>query len=160
MRKIRLQNNIKYALVDNNFYKKLRVFKWYLSNGYAIRNKFGGKHTTVRMHREIMRALPSQEIDHRNGNKLDNRKSNLRVCKRKDNTKNARKYKNNTSGYKGVYFFKNRKHLSTPWIAIINVDKSSFFLGMFTSKEAAARAYNTAAKKYHGEFACLNKIRR
>jgi hypothetical protein len=91
-------------------------------------------------------------VDHINGNGLDNRKSNLRICTHQQNCENSRKRKKSFSKYKGVYWSKNAKK----WVAQITIDGKSKHLGYFELEEDAAAAYDKAAVKYFGEFACLN----
>lgn len=90
---------------------------------------------------------PIDEIDHRDGNKSNNRFDNLRQANKIQNGQNRRKYKNNTSGYKGI-----RKN-GTKWAATIKINKIDKFLGNFNCPTAAHFSYCKAAKKYHGEFA-------
>ena len=105
-----------------------------------------------------MKRIPlrnsEHEVDHRNGNKLDNRKSNLRICSRSENQMNRGKQKNNTSGFKGVSQIK----MNQKWVAYIKVNYKRIYIGCFLKKVDAARAYNMAALKYHGEFGLLNKV--
>jgi hypothetical protein len=109
----------------------------------------------IRINRLIMGANTYNKIvDHKNGNTLDNRKSNLRICTNAENTRNGSIGKHNTSGYKGVSWF----YLNNKWRSTIVVNYKQISLGLFSKKEDAAKAYNKAAKKYHGEFAKLNKI--
>lgn len=104
------------------------------------------------MHR-IIADTPCELIcDHVNHDGLDNRKQNLRNCTTLQNSRNQRSRKYTTSKYKGVCFNKNRKK----WNVKIQIDGSSKHLGYFTDEIDAARAYDEAAKKYYGEFACLN----
>lgn len=88
--------------------------------------------------------------DHKNGNKLDNRRDNIRPATNSQNMMNRGKTCANTSGYKGV--FKNK----SLWMARIKVDGKPIYLGSFTSREEAALYYDIAAKKHHGNFANLN----
>lgn len=106
----------------------------------------------VLFHREILNAPPEKQVDHINGNTLDNRKCNLRLCNSTDNARNKSAYKSNTSGYKGV------SKAGKKWIGHIGVNKKKLYLGVFSTKEEAALAYNEAAIKYHGEFAKLNEV--
>lgn len=147
----------KVALINTEDYDYLNQFKWCaMYNGYAwyaVRNiPKNGKQTTIRMHREILKTPQDMDTDHINMNGLDNRRNNLRICTRSQNYMNRGKYKDNISGYKGVYWY-NKK-----WVAQIKVNAKQIYLGRFKDKEQAAEAYNKAAKKYHGEFARLNNI--
>jgi hypothetical protein len=141
----------KFVLVDADDFEILSQYSWYCSRqGYAVRNtsRKQGKRTLVRMHRQITNAHDSIEVDHINGNKLDNRKKNLRLCRREDNAKNLPIYSNNKSGHKGVSL-----HKSTgKWQAYINVNKKRIYLGLFKNKKEAVKVYNDAAEKYFGEF--------
>lgn len=93
-------------------------------------------------------AWPSSMIDHINGNRSDNRISNLRLASPADNSRNAKAGKNNTSGYKGVFFSKQAGKFQ----ARITVNRLKRHLGYFDTAEAAHESYKTAAVKYHGEF--------
>lgn len=104
------------------------------------------------MHRLIMDPPKGMEVDHKDGNTTNCQRSNLRVCTRQENVKNTSKRSHNTSGYKGVSWFKPNKK----WGVHIGFDKNKLFLGLFKDKIEAAKAYDEAARKYHGEFAKLN----
>lgn len=109
------------------------------------------------MHRILMDAPESFCVDHINGNGLDNRKQNLRLCSTSENAKNKRKTdRKKSSHYKGVYKFDGYKNKK--WIAKIILDGESKWLGNFREEAAAAVAYNFAAEKYFGEFAKFNVI--
>lgn len=145
----------KYAVVDDEDYDRLRGLKWhYHSSGYAVH---GGNHyrkiSKTYMHRLIINAPKNMEVDHINGDGLDNRKENLRIVTKAENAMNrSRSSKNNHSGFKGVSFYKRLNK----WQAYINKDRKFIFLGYFDAKIEAAKAYDTAAKQYFGEFAKLN----
>ena len=96
-----------FATVDAELYDELNKYHWSISkNGYAQRRvKIGDKVSTILMHRQIMELSfgDSIYVDHKNGNRLDNRKSNLRICSRTENNHNMRISKRNKSGAKGVF---------------------------------------------------------
>ena len=139
-------------------YYRLKNLNWYLGgNGkefYAFRNiKIGpGKTKMVSMHRQLMDPPPHLLVDHRNGVSLDNRRSNLRLATQSQNMQNRAKKLNVSSKFIGVCFDKKRGK----WKAQIKTGGENIFLGRFDNEEEAARVYNIAAKKYHGEFAKLN----
>ena len=149
----------KVAIVDDDDYEYLNQFKWHIykqnrNNFYArtviYLNK---KRIPVVMHRLLIKC-DGYIIDHISGDGLDNRKCNIRVCTRSENPINRRVNINNLSGYKGVSWFKPEQK----WRAQIQYKKVVYHLGCFEQRIDAAKAYNEAAIKYHGEFANLNKI--
>lgn len=143
----------KFAIVDADDYERLNPWKWhYSSKGYATRSLPTGNRGTISMHRVIAGTPIGGITDHANGNKLDNRKENLRVCTKADNCRNSKIPKNNTSGYKGVNWHNQRKR----WVAAIVVGYKRISLGTHECPRAAARAYDAAARKHHGEFAFVN----
>ena len=105
----------------------------------------------VAMHRLIMGNPEGMHIDHRDGNTLNNRRENLRVCTRSQNKANSKIYRNNTSGFKGVSFVK--KQLARPWIACIYHNRKRLYLGHFATPAEAHEAYKAAALRIFGEFA-------
>lgn len=135
--------------IDEDKVDELSSRKWCLSNGYpsARINK-----SLVYLHRYLMQPRDGQVVDHINGNKLDNRVENLRVCSVKDNSRNRSGVKTR-SGHKGIIWDKFNKK----WLAAITVDRKYHNLGRFLEKEQAIEAYNRAAVKYFGEFAWLNQ---
>jgi len=151
----------KVAIVDDDMFDYLNQWKWFANlqgkNFYArtnIPNK-KGKRGSMLMHRLILNILNSKlQVDHLNHFTLDNRICNIRICSQSDNLKNRKISINNSSGYKGVIHIKR----NNKFYAKINVNKKSIYLGLFTNPIDAARAYNDAALKYHGEFANINKI--
>ena len=98
---------------------------------------------------------PKEQIDHKNGNRSDNRWCNLREATHTENQLNTDLYKNNTSGYKGVVWSKK----ACKWQVQIRDNNKSKWLGYYDDETAAAKVYNEAAIKYHGEFARLNEIK-
>lgn len=145
----------KIALVSAEDYDRLNKVKWYAlnyGNGTFAAARGGGGGLTI-MHREILGDIPEGfEVDHINGDSLDNRRENLRICTHSQNRKNNKKYKTNTSGFMGVYWRSNRRK----WVAMIYVDGKRRYLGHYDAPEEAAVAYDEAAIRLHGEFATLN----
>lgn len=111
-----------------------------------------------------MKPPADKMVDHIDGNGLNNLRSNLRFATMSQNIANSKVRKDNTTGYKGVSWFVGSKHpngvwKSKPsWTARIGINGKRITVGYFATKEEAARAYNKAAIKYHGEFAKLNII--
>ncbi|CAN7358234.1 AP2/ERF family transcription factor [Paenibacillus sp. LjRoot56] len=146
------------CLVDDEDYEWLSKYRWNKSQygyGYRLGDRSKGEQWKILIHREIMNAKKGHVIDHKNGNPLDNRRSNLRFCTQGENLRNSCG-RGGSSGYKGVFLNKSSRNSS--WRALIRMDGKSIHLGCFKTKEEAARAYNEAAIKYHGEFARLNEI--
>lgn len=147
----------KSAIVDDQDYENLNQYKWHYSNhGYAARMVRKKQHRSVTfMQWYIVRPLLNTVIDHINGDRLDNRRCNLRMCKKEDNNKNRRVNKSKTSSqYKGVTW---RKHAKA-WKAYIKLNQKQIHLGYFKNEFDAAIAYNKAAEQLFGEFACLNEV--
>lgn len=147
------------AKVDDENYEELVKFKWYAlgcrpGSIYAVRKirLASGRQTNEFMHRRILSASEDIVVDHVNGDGLDNRRSNLRLCSLAENNRNRRRGKDNTSGYKGVHWCRRRRL----WRARIKHGRRPVCLGFYKTPEEAARAYDGAAKTYHGEFALLN----
>lgn len=148
-----------WTILDQQDYYRLGHLKWcvvgYDEHIYAarlIRKTEFGRIKSVYLHREIMSAPKGFLVDHRNGNGLDNRRANLRLATHRQNSCNRPKKKNTSSRFIGVCFIKRRKR----WMAGIKLHRKSIFLGYFKDEIDAARVYDAAAKKYHGEFARLN----
>lgn len=132
----------KFALVDDKDYAALSKHKWYARRigvlFYAGRGiKRNGKRFNVHMHREIMKTPKGFDTDHLNGNGLDNRRKNLRVCSHADNMKNRpRLNRNNTSGHAGVVWDKRDKK----WIAQMKRNYKRIRIGSFSRKADAIKA--------------------
>lgn len=152
----------KVALVDDDDFERVNQHKWYCNHGYAYRSVNIGKkkYIKVAMHRFINNTPDELETDHINGNKLDNRKCNLRNCTAKQNKWNTKIIASNTTGYKGVDIRKRKRKngIYESIRATIYVDGKLKYLGKFDDLEDAARAYNREAIKHFGEFANLNKV--
>jgi len=143
----------KVALVDDADFEWLNAFKWYYDKGYAVRNiGTWPRRKKERMHRVILGTPGGMETDHINGDKLDNRRGNLRVCSHAENLCNVGRYINNSSGFKGVAWHKQ----TAKWQARIMVNGHSKQLGCFDTAEEAAHAYDEACINLHGDFARKN----
>jgi hypothetical protein len=146
----------KKTIVDDEDFEWLSQWKWqyrissngkYKYQGYAYRNA-----KCIRMHREIIHAPKGIDVDHINGDTLDNRKDNLRLVNNFQQNQNSAKRRDNTSGCRGVNFFKRLNK----WIVRIQVNNKRLFLGYFNNKEDAVKVYIKASKKYFKEYARLD----
>ena len=158
------------ALVDDTDYEWLSQFSWctrassggLLGTMYAERRRQVREYTLskrsgcVQMHRALLQPPDDLDVDHINGDGLDNRRCNLRIVSTTENISRKRKTSATTySIYKGVSHSKSKKN---PWCAYICPRGKYIHLGLFKTEEDAAIAYNDAAIKYFGEFARLNDI--
>ena len=152
-----LLNDGSVVFVDAADYEWLNRWKWQRhARGYAIRTSWDAlnkKFFGILMHRLILDVPKNMDTDHINGNKLDNRRCNLRICTTAQNIRNQRKTRG-TSKYKGVSWSKQRKK----WVAFITINHKRKNLGGFNDEAKAALTYNKEAKKHFGEFARLNSI--
>lgn len=141
------------ALVDDEDFERLMRYKWHAVKGtctfYAARQvrQKGVKNKVFYMHRFIMIPGENTEVDHRDCNGLNNQRSNLRLATSSQNHHNARRSKNNTSGFKGVHISRNK------FRAGIYLNGIRKHLGVFDTAEAAYAAYCKAAVELHREFA-------
>jgi AP2 domain-containing protein len=146
------------AIVDANDFEWLSQWNWYAvwcehsRSFYATRNEEGRTGNAIFMHKAILSCERREQGDHKNHDTLDNRKGNLRKATNTENNFNKGPQSNNKSGYKGVSWDKEKEK----WLAQIVHQGTHVFIGRFSSVKEAAHAYDTAAKKYHGEFAVLN----
>lgn len=158
MKRLKLKNSDKTALLDADDYSRINQYEWLLksdsrcSNLYVVRYK---NFKAILLHRVIMRPDVNVQIDHKNGDGLDNRKINLRECTHIQNRFNRKIHKNNKCGYKGVYW---QEYPQRKWRVTIYKEKKKIHVGYFDDLIEAAKAYNEAAIEYHGEFARLNII--
>lgn len=137
-----------FILVDDCDFDYLNQFRWHLNTviGY-VTSWIDGKNQYI--HQIIMGKKPGMVLDHINGNKLDNRRCNLRFCTTKENVRNTKKSKNNTSGFNGVSYRKLRKD----YRAYIMVDRKQINLGHYKTFDEALSARLKGEKLYFGEFA-------
>ena len=145
----------KMAVIDSMYYEWLSNWSWSAvekSNTFYAKRNQSTKPYTTRMHRQILSAPKGVEVDHKNGDGLDNRRCNLRMCTHSQNLMNMRKPQSNTSGYKGVGWHKG----SCVWHAAIKYRKKRIHLGSFKDPVKAAIVYDKAAIKYFGEYANTN----
>ena len=141
MKKIKLTQG-KFAIVDISEYDKVIKLKWHFDGNYAA-NKTKKK---VYMHRFILNAT-SPQVDHINGNKLDNRKENLRECTAIQNGANRTTFKPKNK-FRGIYFHK----INKKWIAGIRKDGKNLYLGSYSTQAEAGVAYIRAASEIYGKF--------
>ena len=140
----------KLALIDDEDYEKISQYSWYYtSNGYAAHKNQDG---IIFMHRLIMETPKGKATDHRNGNKLDNRKTNLRICNQASNNQNVPAFKINKSGYRGVHWNKNNQK----WTAQISYKNQTLHIGNFIDIRHAVIARDLWALILHGEYAYTN----
>lgn len=164
MKRIELTRG-QYTIIDDCDYEMVSKFKWHVINDrtgfYAGRcEKIKGtrKVRHFLMHREMLSAPKGIQVDHVNGDRLDNRRENLRLCNNRQNARNQRKRKGCRSKYKGVYRVYVAVNGQENWCANICLKDRRLYLGYFKTQKEAALAYNEAAKQHYGEFARLNKV--
>jgi hypothetical protein len=143
----------KVTLVDDDVYEWASKHKWFTNKDHNVwyvkrggRQRDGIRKPNELLHRTITGAKPGEMVDHINGDGLDNRRCNLRVCSNSENQRNRGKPRNNTSGKKGVSWHASNKK----WIAGIRVDGRLVHLGYYDDLEKAGEAYAKAAAAYYG----------
>jgi len=148
------------TIVDDEDYEMLSAFSWsayrYMAGQvYAVRSvTIDGLQKKVGMHRVLLLPAPDQLVDHVNGDTLDNRRSNIRLCSRYENRLNSKVDRRSETGVKGV----TRRSRNGKFRAHIGANGKRIWLGSFDSIEEAMDARNTAAMELHGEFARLSSL--
>lgn len=151
--------NGKVTIVDELDYPLVAPYKWYACrsfNTWYARTSFSrfnqGTRKAIDMHALIVPCPPGMVRDHRNGDGLDNRRENIRICTQSQNQQNRAHVINNTSGFKGVTWHRQMGK----WQAAIKHKNKSYHLGLFDLATDAARAYDRKARELFGEFARTN----
>ena len=150
----------KVALIDAEDGEKVLKYKWHAcqrdNTWYAATSKERRRgNAMIYLHRLIMDAPSGEHVDHINGDGLDCRRDNLRLCTNAENRRNQRSNRGH-SRFKGVSL--NRGNRRRKWQAAISINDKTISLGSYHSETEAARAYNAAAIWHYGEFARLNKL--
>lgn len=125
--------------------------KWYLTPDGYVYHVVGGKREFL--HRRVAGTPTGKYTDHKNGNRLDNRRTNLRICTTQENLQNRKKHVNNKGKYKGV-----TKHESSSGLIRYHATIQGEYLGTYESEEEAARAYDLEATKRFGEYSRPNNV--
>jgi hypothetical protein len=147
---------LKKVFIDEEDIPLAIKYNWHVQfdgyNFYCRRNAYDNSkksgRAVITMHREIMGFPKGKLIDHINGNSLDNRKENLRICTNTENCRHCRKQRNSKMKYKGITKIIN----GSGWVARIGVNNKRIYLGYYNTEEEAYAVYCKASKKYHGEF--------
>lgn len=147
------------ALVDEEDYAWASQWKWHASKGrrgsyYARRNRPRGERAAggISLHREIAKPLPGQDVDHIDGDTLNNTRANLRCCTHQQNCWNSRRSCRNISGYKGVSWSERDQH----WRVLLRINGRNTWIGAYDSAEAGAAAYDAAVRRHRGAFGLTN----
>lgn len=154
MAEISIKDGVK-VLVDDQDLALVAGYRWRLNHyGYVVAYR---DNECIYIHRLILGAKPGEEVDHEHHNKLDNRRSELRLVTKAQNGQNSivstrRKRSSVKSQYKGVFWFRR----DGKWAAQICLNGKSTHLGYFDDEVEAAKAYNQAAIKHFGPFSCVN----
>lgn len=141
-----------HTTVNDEDYEAVSQYRWRRNRlGYVCAYVKGpGKPARLSLHRLILKAEHGQEVDHVDGDKLNNQRSNLRFCTRQENMRNLRRVRG-LADYKGISQVR-----SGSWVAQIRVEGVPTYLGTFRTAQAAARAYDAAARFHFGAFAATN----
>lgn len=141
----------KFAIVDDSDYEILIRYRWHFNKGYAVRivrTPNSKKRTYIGMHNVILGTPEGMEGEHRDGNGLNNLRSNLRICTHAENMRNHALLKRNKYGLTGIYWRAKKRRFT----ATIYFNCSTIHLGTFKTIEEAKRARIEGENKYFGEF--------
>ena len=142
------------TIIDDEYFDELNKFNWYEANGYAVTHKGSGENRrVVFMHNMILWSPRGLEIDHVDGNTLNNRRSNLRIVTHKENMRNQ-KVKLHSSKYKGVHWDSDRNK----WKATTKINGKVVCIGRFLTEIEAAKAYNDFVSHVDREHYKLNTL--
>ena len=143
-------NTNKKFYIDKEEFDNIKKYCWREdAYGYAVTTR---NRKNIKMHKLITNTTKEEIIDHINNNPLDNRKSNLRICNAQQNVFNSSTPKNNTSGFKGVYWNKSKNK----WEVKIGLNYKNIHIGRFADKEEAIKARVEAEKKLFGEYSNID----
>lgn len=151
-----------FAAVDDADFERISAFKWRAAwdpkaqSFYAVRSlpRINGKRPTEYMARAVVAASAADTVDHRDHDTLNNTRPNLRATTHCNNLKNRQKRTVATSIYKGVHWHKAAKK----WQAKIRSDNKEIYLGLYAEEVDAARAYDMASERLHGEYGLRNGV--
>lgn len=133
------------VLIDAEDVDRVKDRTWSLSHGYCV----SVRPTQIMLHRCIMNAPKNMVVDHINGNKLDNRKSNLRICTHRQNSYNTKLERNTKSGRVGVNWYERDEK----WTVFIYIEGKQTYLGLYDNLDEAIKVREEAEAKYFGEYA-------
>lgn len=148
MKEVKLTNSEQVALVDDQDYDTVNLYKWYLRDGYVYATHI----PNLALHNYILGQASVLKTDHKDCDKLNNTRSNLRYATNSQNKANGGMYKCNTTGYKGVTW---RTERGT-YRAQIRKNNKLTIIGTYHNIDEAARAYDRKAIEFFGEFANTN----
>lgn len=143
-----ITNSGKVFMIDKEDFEKVKDYCWRFSvNGYVVANSKDLTNSTINIHRLILNPNKDEIVDHKDWNKADNRKLNLRVCSKSQNNVNIKRKKNNTSGYTGVKLNKQGN-----WVAQISFNNKRIHLGTYDNFYQAVQIRHKAEILMHQEF--------
>lgn len=151
---LKVRGTKKCVRVDADVHARASKRPWHMHQNYpATTIGSGGRAYKLYLHRFVLSAKSGTIVDHKNGDHLDNRRANLRLASKGENTINRGKLATNGSGMKGV------SKRGDKYRAFVHKDGKTIYLGSYETKQKAACAYNQGAKKHFGKFAKLNKVK-